>query len=375
MIMQEPFELENNTEICAPAEDGQIPFDPEAAEGQRREAAKKKLSFAANRIGWATALLVGVWMGAIVIASVFAGFMGENGAVFYNRFYLILNEVTLAIGIAVALVVLLSVSRVFLHKNKISAGGFLKILVMCFGAGYVGNLIGTAWLTLWNIASGNSVGNELVTLLDGMNPLIMFISVGVLAPILEEMFFRKLLIDRLRVFGETASILITALLFALFHMSVSQLVYAFTIGVLLGYFYCRTGNYPLTVLIHAIFNTVSGVIPMLFLPKVTAFSEAMASLEASIPLDATLEEMADMMAPLLAEYGLAVGLYALYALAIFAINITGVILLIVNFKKFRARKGEFSLNAEDTVKTVCKTPGFVVCIALLVIMTVFSLFG
>jgi hypothetical protein len=109
MIMQEPFELENNTEICSPTEDGQIPFDPEAAEGQRREAAKKKLSFAANRIGWATALLVGVWMGAIVIASVFAGFMGENGAVFYNRFYLILNEVTLAIGIAVALVVLLSV--------------------------------------------------------------------------------------------------------------------------------------------------------------------------------------------------------------------------------------------------------------------------
>ena len=374
--MQEQFDREN-TENLLPS-DAQLATEAALAEKERQARAKKKLRFAASRVGWATALLVGAWMAALVGVSALAavaGFFGIDGMDIYNKYLLIINEVTLALGIAVALIVLLPVPRVILHKNKISSGGFLKILAMCFGAGYVGNLIGTAWLTLWNLASGNSVGNELVTLLDGMNPFIMFISVGVLAPILEELFFRKLLIDRLRVFGETTAILITAILFALFHMSASQLVYAFTIGVLLGYFYCRTGNYPLTVLIHAIFNTVSGVIPMLFLPKITAFSEEMALLETSIPMDASLEEMAEMMMPLVTEYGLVLGLYALYALALFAINITGVILLIVNIKKFRARKGEFSLNAEDSVKSVFETSGMFVCVLLLTVLTVFSLFS
>ena len=378
--MQEQFELENNTEIRTPAEDAQIPFDPEAAERQRKEEAKKKLRFAANRIGWATALLVGVWMAAIfgaqlvaVAADYFTG--GSAGSDFYNKYMLILNEATLAVGISIAVILLFPVQRVNLQKEKISAGRFLKILAMCFGAGYAGNLIGMAWLTLWNMVSGNSVGNELATLLYDVDPLLMFLSVGVLAPILEELFFRKLLTDRLRVFGEVPAILIPAFLFAMFHMSASQLVYAFTIGVLLGYFYCRTCNYPLTVLIHAIFNTVSGVLPMLLLPKITAFSEEMVALEASFPLEATLEEISELMMPLFMEYGLALALYGIYALAIFAINITGVILLIVNFKKFKGRKGENSLNAEDTVKNVCKTPGFIVCVVLLGIMTAVSLFG
>lgn len=378
--MQEEFNRENTEEILQNEESSRFDgIQPEAEaeliERERQSAAKKKLRFAASHVGWATALLVGAWMVTLVVASVIAGFGGASGVAFYNKYLLILNEVTLSVGIAVALLVLLSVPRVVLHKEKITAGGFMKILAMCFGAGYVGNLIGTFMLGIWNGVTGNSVGDELVTLLDGMDPFVMFISVGILAPILEELFFRKLLIDRLRVFGETTAILITAILFALFHMSASQLIYAFTIGVLLGYFYCRTGNYPLTVLIHAIFNTVSGVIPVLFLPKISAFETAMAELEASIPADAAIDQMAEMMMPVLQEYGLALGLYILYALVIFAFNLTGVVFLIRNFKKFRERKGEFSLPAKVTAKTVCKTGGMIVCAVLLVFLTVTSLFS
>ncbi|MBR6745152.1 MAG: CPBP family intramembrane metalloprotease [Clostridia bacterium] len=381
--MQEPFEREPSDALPKDTQEetptgAQLLPDEIYAEQERKEKAKKALRFAATHVGWATAVLVGAWMSIQIVVSVIAGLMGSEGAAFYNKYLLVINEATLAVGIAVAAAILLSVRRVNIHKNPISASGFLKILVMCFGAGYVGNQIGTFVLSIWNFATGNSVGDELVTLLDGMNPLIMFISVGVLAPILEELFFRKLLTDRLRVFGETLAILLPAFLFALFHMSASQMVYAFTIGVLMGYLYCRTGNYWLSVLVHAIFNTVSGVIPVLFLPRLNAFTLEMDTLmetNAAVFESMDTAALAELMMPLLEEYGLILGLYVLYALAIFVINITGVVLLIVNFRKFREGKGEHSLPAKEAAKTVFKTSGMIVCTILLTVLTVVSLFA
>ncbi len=365
--MEEQFEGESAEELLP--DGATAAFDAALAERERKTKAKQKLRFAADHIGWAIVLLVAVWIALMLLI------FEVCGAAFYRKYYLILNEVTLFCGIAAAAGILFPVPRMALHKEKITLGGFLKLLVICFGVGYVGNLIGLAWLSVWNLFTGNSVGNDLIPVLYGANPLVMFISVAILAPLLEELIFRKFLTERLRVFGETVAILIPALLFALFHTSASQLVYAFTIGVLLGYFYCRTGNYWLTVLIHAIFNTVSGVIPMLFLPKINAFSAEMAFLEASMPADVAIEEMAELMMPLLEKYGFTLGLYALYTLVIFTVNVTGVILLIVNLRKFKSRKGEFSLPAEDSVKSIFKTSGMIVCILWLVILTVRSMFS
>jgi membrane protease YdiL (CAAX protease family) len=347
----------------------------ELAEKERVAKAKTNLRFAASRIGLATAVLVAVWMLAVTVVSIVCGVLGVAGAAFYNKYLMVINEVTLAVGIAAALPTLLSVPRVNLHKNKISFGAFMKILAIGFGASYIGNLIGSFLLSIWNTSTGNSVGDELTTLLYGMDPLLMFFAVGILGPLLEELFFRKLLIDRLRVFGEATAILLSAFLFALFHMSASQMLYALAGGVMMGYFYCRTGNYWLTSLIHMIFNTVSGVIPMLFLPKINAFEAAMQNLEASLPTDAGADVLAEMMMPVIEEYGPVLGLYGLYSLIVLALNITGIVLLCKSFAKFKERKGEFSLPFKTSAKTVFKTPGIIVYTVFLGIMTVISLFG
>ena len=415
--MQEQFDIQNEEETrasslkaeqnfptegsavsdAAPAalmgENSDLPFeetdvpDIDAQKLQKKEEAREKLRFAANRIGWATTVLMAVWMGMIFCVSGFLGVLeiiGEAGLLrfsaeaFYNRYALIINELTLAVGIAVAVAILDSVRRVELNREKVSVGRFMVILLMCFGAGYVGSMIGTRILSFWNLFTGNSAGDEIVTLLSDVNPLIMLVSVGILAPILEELFFRKFLTERLRMFGETTAILFSAFLFALFHQSAEQILYAFAVGTLLGYFYCRSGNYWLTVLLHAIFNIVSGVIPMLFLPKINEFLIKMQETfgltsEALENVDGL--ELLKMMMPLLSEYGLVLSLYMLYALIVFAVNIAGVVLLIVRLKKFKARKGEYCLSFGESMKTVFKTPGLIVCTVVLGILTFTSLFS
>lgn len=400
--MQEQFENENMTEACVPsAENTQTPldgvaFDGEAAERARKEAeerarkeeAKTKLRFAANRIGWATVILVAVWMGVAWLVSDFLFVIEGFGALdqlsfsseaFYNRFALIINELTLAVGIAVAASVLTSVQRVDLNKENISAGRFMKILLMCFGAAYVGNMIGTRLLSFWNLVTDNSAGDELVTLLETMDPWIMALSVGILAPILEELFFRKFLTERLRVFGERTAILLPAFLFALFHQSAEQIVYAFAVGIILGYCYCRTGNYWLSVLMHALFNLISGVIPVLFLPTLNGFTSELETMFGpdleQVMMSMDFEAILEMVTPLLEQYGLALALYAIYYLIVLALNITGMVMILVSLKKFKARGGEYALSFKESAKTVFKTPGMIVCTVALGIMTVISLFA
>lgn len=63
----------------------------------------------------------------------------------------------------------------------------------------------------------------------------MFLYVGLLGPIAEELLFRGALLRILEPFGNLFAVVITAFLFGLFHGNVVQTPYAFAIGLVLGY--------------------------------------------------------------------------------------------------------------------------------------------
>lgn len=347
---------------------------------EAHEAAKKKMGVCFNRIGWSVFITMMVWLAllySITIAVMVCDQLFNTTALsdLYNQYLLLINEATLAIAILIGFFVIKTVPKAEEYKQKISVGRFLQILCICFAVSYIGNIIGTIFLTYWGMITGNQVGNELEEVLSMTDPLMMFLSVGILAPILEELIFRKFLIDRMRPYGEVVSILVSAGLFALFHQNFSQFIYTFSAGVMLGYLYYRTGNYWLTTLLHAIFNTLGGVLPTLLLPKIMAFSEDMTALESMLSSLETYEEIYDVLLPLVTEYAGVLMLYGLYLVFLLAVNITGIVFLIVNFKKYRAQKSELQLNAPETFKVIFKNPGMICTLILLGALTVMSLFA
>ena len=372
--MEENFELGNT---AGQEDDGVL------LQNERKEEMQKDLRFFSNRIGWTITLFIALWtffLRAVTIVLQTAeefyleGLIDFSGMDFYNRYILIFNSATQALAMAISIVILFALPKAQKERTPIAFPRFLKILLICFGAGYAGNLIGTVLLGFWNSFTSNSVGNELQEILYGINPLMMFICVAVLAPILEELLFRKLLIDRLRPFGKIVSVFLPAFLFALFHMSATQLVYAFTVGAVLAYLYYETGNYWLVVFVHGLFNFVSGVIPMLFLPKIQEFANDFALVEKRFSSAETMDEIMTIMLPLLERYGVVFAFYLIYALLLFAVNITGVILLCMNLKKLRKMKEESLLSIGETVKAVMLNPGMIVCTAFLGVLTACSLF-
>ena len=164
------------------------------------------------------------------------------------------------VGAPLLVLLLRPLRREVWPQAGMTASGFLRCLLMCFGLGFAGNLIGQMIQQLFTLLTGLASVNPLETLLGGGALLPQIVLIGIAAPVMEELLFRKLLIDRLHRYGDRVALLVSALLFALLHGNFNQLFYAFGIGLLLGYLYCRTRRLGYTILLHMAVNLFSGVL-------------------------------------------------------------------------------------------------------------------
>lgn len=146
------------------------------------------------------------------------------------------------------------------EKPAFTVGSWVRVLFMGFGCMYVGSIVGNLLMGLLSGLTGYAYANSLETVV-GQSPVwATLLATCVIAPLGEELIFRKLFIDRARRFGDTAAILLSALLFGLFHANLFQFFYAFMLGILLAYVYTRTGKLSWCVAMHATVNLMGGVI-------------------------------------------------------------------------------------------------------------------
>ncbi len=87
--------------------------------------------------------------------------------------------------------------------------------------------------------------------------LLAILLVAVLPAICEELIFRGVVLQGLRKnFSDVTAILLSALMFALMHGSLEQLVYPFIMGAILGWICLRTGSIWGSAIVHFINNAL-----------------------------------------------------------------------------------------------------------------------
>ena len=146
------------------------------------------------------------------------------------------------------------------EQTPLSLGRFLVLVCICYAAMIVGNLVGIGVNLL---LSPGSV--DLISALASASgaSVEMVAAFVVLAPVFEELVFRKVLVDRVLPYGEWPAILFSGVTFGLFHGNLTQFFYTFLLGAILAYVYIRTGNILYTMGIHACINFLGGVLPIL----------------------------------------------------------------------------------------------------------------
>lgn len=84
---------------------------------------------------------------------------------------------------------------------------------------------------------------------------LLFLTVGLLAPAAEELIFRGLVFRRMKDFmSPWTAIILSALLFGIYHGNMIQFLYASLMGILLAVIYHRTGTLWTSILAHVVAN-------------------------------------------------------------------------------------------------------------------------
>lgn len=154
------------------------------------------------------------------------------------------------------------------HTYLIIAGvGIISLFGIQYFIGMVDNLL-------------KIIGFPLEEGLSTINPtswgtyILAVVLLAILPAIGEELVFRGMILHGLRSrFKDAIAVVLSALMFALMHMNLQQLVYPFLLGIIMGWIVLRTGSLVSSILVHFINNFL--VVTFSFVQNMTGFSLAM----------------------------------------------------------------------------------------------------
>ena len=245
---------------------------------------------------------------------------------------------TYCIAFPVLCLLVCKMPKVQIEKKKM---GFWKIvLTVIIGSGIcgVGMVIGTVVGELITLPFGVSASdnNSLGNLMIMSDPFWRILTVGILAPIFEELIFRKLLIDRVIKYGEFCAIMMSGIMFGLFHGNFAQFFFATGLGMLFAFVYARTGKIWYTILLHMVVNMTTSVVTTPLAMKVLEHMEVINKIsELSTRPN---ELMAYLENPeVMQVYGYMM-VYACWMMFLAVCALTGVILFFVFLKKFKLKE-------------------------------------
>ena len=215
----------------------------------------------------------------------------------------------------------------------------IKICFMSYSIVYIVNFLTNILMMLIAVIKGSEVTNPLVNMLEGSNWIWSLIFAGILSPIIEEMMFRGVMLNKLRRYGDKVAIITTAILFGLFHANFSQFFYAVALGMIFAYVALKTGTIKYSIILHIVVNIMGGVI-----------------------LPAVIGDGSNIVA------------VGCVGLALLAIVIVGLVLLIKNRKNISLLDGEIKLEKGTAFKTIWVNVGMILYVVISLVSMISILF-
>jgi membrane protease YdiL (CAAX protease family) len=137
----------------------------------------------------------------------------------------------------------------------LSTGAFLKLWIIAMGAQFVFAVL-TYLVNLALESSGHSLTDLMEQSMQMLQTPSGLLYICLIGPIIEEIIFRGAIMRSLERFGLNFSIVISALIFGLFHLITVQAVFAFLMGLILGYIASRY-SIRWSILAHILINSVA----------------------------------------------------------------------------------------------------------------------
>lgn len=163
--------------------------------------------------------------------------------------------------------------------RRLKAGEGLWLLLIGASLATFANMLVAALQNILPVREYQETMNQITS---GKSIWMLVFWMGIVAPVAEEMVFRWLIYFRLRDYMRMGmAMAVSGILFGIYHMNLTQAVYASILGMMFAYFLEITGNLWASVLFHIGANCWSVLMPeiLLRIPK-EAYVPAVLAIEA-----------------------------------------------------------------------------------------------
>ncbi len=230
-----------------------------------------------------------------------------------------------------------------IEKHSIDFKTLLKYTAITITLMQIGNIISVVITAILSGAIQSEITNPVHQLINNNNILINLLVISIIAPIFEEIFFRKFLIDRTIKYGARVSIILSAALFGFFHGNINQFFYTFLMGGFFAYVYIKTGKITYPIILHSIINMIGSVLSLFIQSSISNLKTAIN------PMD--------------------LGLLIIYFLIIFLSLLIGVWSLF-NYKQAKFNGEKTEINLKYPLNTVFVNYGMIIFIGFFIILMV-----
>ena len=233
-----------------------------------------------------------------------------------------------------------------IEKRKMKPGHFFVAFAMGYTLLMAGNIIGLIVTYLIGLLKGDAVFNSLDSIIGDTNIWITSIYTVLCAPVFEELLFRKMICNRVIKYGQGMAIMLSGLMFGLFHGNYNQFFYAFFIGSFFAFIYVKTGKIQYTIGLHMMVNFIGSVVSGLFLQYVD-FEHLTAS---------------------------TVIVTVFYLIFVYGIVIGGFVLLLMNLSKLKANEGLIRIDKDRRSEVMIVNVGMILYGLFFIIMMDYQAF-
>lgn len=300
-------------------------------------------------------IIIGVQVAVSMLVLAFAPSLLDNP----NLSLLVSMLPTYAIAFPLTSLLIHQVPGVQMKKHDMKPTQLLGAFAISYALMYLSNLAGQFFTNIIGIIKGSPVDDAIADLVSELNPLTAFFVMVLLAPALEEWIFRKLLVDRTIRYGEGTAIFLSGLMFGLFHGNLNQFVYTFLVGAFWAFIYVKTGRLRYTIYLHMALNFMGSVGSLFFL-------DAISTLEGGSSAMNGFHFLLGMLIPL--------AIVIPYLIVVFGLVISGIVLLVTNWKRFRLIPAELFIPKEKRFSVIFLNAGMILYVLFWIIQIVLQLF-
>lgn len=257
--------------------------------------------------------------------------------------------------------------RGMIQKPKIKAGKIFKWIIIFLSLSYLSSIAANALFTLIEMLTGFSPNSlNMVPSDNAVSRVFLSFIIMIFAPFFEEIMFRGSVYNSCEQLGGWSMVLAGGIIFGLFHMNYSQIIYTAVLGTGACFLYKKTRSIIPGIILHLGMNILGGISSL----ALSFVDQDKLNLIMSGDVQA-VEDMYDMTVPFMA--------LGFIGLIMISIIISGVVLFIIELVKhrdsFRLYKGSTELSEKKKFAVFFTSPLAVICVLLMLGVTVINALG